>query len=253
MLVTHYKEQEMANLNSDNIIKSIGGKDKGIEVHKKTKNSSKSNKQVYILIGLILFCIVGGYLVFGSGTKEAESLPRQAEVEKYANKEVMSPPPLADKKVENETPTAVEVPAKKEVGLEKEQINDLFNQSAINDALNAPVPAPAPRPQEPKYEVQEAQKGGRWVSAPEIGSQSKMDAVVAAARRSEQQKEETKSKLSILQDNVIVKVNYFTYGGKNYYEGDKILNYKVKEVTKNKVTLQDENKKNTTLNFGSKR
>ena len=252
----------MASLNSDNVIKSIGGDDKSLAALKQPKKSTKNNKQVYILIGLILFCIVGGYLVFGGSTKEAENLPKQATVETNTNKEVLPPPPLADKKVENEVPVQapalVAAPAPKETseaGLNKEQISDLFNQSAINDALNAPVPAPKPKepkPQEPQ-EPQELQKGGKWVSAPEISTQNKMDAVVQTARNSEAQKEDIKSSLDKLQDNVIMKVNYFTYGGKNYYEGDKILNYRIKEVSKNKVTLQDENKKLITLNFGSKR
>lgn len=217
----------MASLNSDNIIKSIGGEDKSFVAPKKPKKSGKSNKQVYILIGLILFCIVGGYLVFGGSTKEAASLQKPAE--------------------------AAAAPAPKEAneaGLNKEQISDLFNQSAINEALNTP----APKPQEPKQEEpQEPQKGGKWVSAPQVEKQSKMDVVVQNVRNNEAQKEEGKSTLDKLQDNVIMKVNYFTYGGKNYYEGDRILNYKIKEVTKNKVTLQDENKKIITLNFGSKR
>ena len=249
----------MASLNSDNVIKSIGGDDKSLAALKQPKKSTKNNKQVYILIGLILFCIVGGYLVFGGSAKEAENLPKQATVETNTNKEVLPPPPLADKKVENEVPVQapapVAAPAPKEAseaGLNKEQISDLFNQSAINDALNAPVPAP--KPKEPKQEEQpELQKGGKWVSVPEISTQSKMDAVVQTARKSEAQKEDSKSSLDKVQDNVIMKVNYFTYGGKNYYEGDKILNYRIKEVTKNKVTLQDENKKLITLNFGSKR
>lgn len=244
----------MASLNSDNIIKSIGGEDKSFEAPKKPKKSGKSNKQVYILIGLILFCIVGGYLVFGGSTKEAASLQKPAAAEANAtNKEVLPPPPLADKKDENVAPAQAATPAPKEAneaGLNKEQISDLFDQSAINEALNTP----APKPQEPKQEEQEVpQKGGKWVSAPQVNKQSKMDAVVQNVRNSEAQKEEGKSTLDKLQDNVIMKVNYFTYGGKNYYEGDRILNYKIKEVTKNKVTLQDENKKIITLNFGSKR
>ena len=244
----------MASLNSDNIIKSIGGEDKSFEAPKKPKKNGKSNKQVYILIGLILFCIVGGYLVFGGSTKEAASLQKPAAAEANAtNKEVLPPPPLADKKDENVAPAPVAAPAPKEAneaGLNKEQISDLFDQSAINEALNTP----APKPQEPKQEEQEEpQKGGKWVSAPQVNKQSKMDAVVQNVRNSEAQKEEGKSTLDKLQDNVIMKVNYFTYGGKNYYEGDRILNYKIKEVTKNKVTLQDENKKIITLNFGSKR
>ena len=243
----------MASLNSDNIIKSIGGEDKSFVAPKKPKKSGKSNKQVYILIGLILFCIVGGYLVFGSSsTKEAASLQKPAEAN-ATNKEVLPPPPLADKKAENVAPAQAATPAPKEAneaGLNKEQISDLFDQSAINEALNTP----APKPQEPKQEEQEVpQKGGKWVSAPQVNKQSKMDAVVQNVRNSEAQKEEGKSTLDKLQDNVIMKVNYFTYGGKNYYEGDRILNYKIKEVTKNKVTLQDENKKIITLNFGSKR
>lgn len=244
----------MASLNSDNIIKSIGGEDKSFEAPKKPKKSGKSNKQVYILIGLILFCIVGGYLVFGGSTKEAASLQKPAAAEANAtNKEVLPPPPLADKKDENVAPAPVAAPAPKEAneaGLNKEQISDLFDQSAINEALNTP----APKPQEPKQEEQEVpQKGGKWVSAPQVNKQSAIDAVVQNVRNSEAQKEEGKSTLDKLQDNVIMKVNYFTYGGKNYYEGDRILNYKIKEVTKNKVTLQDENKKIITLNFGSKR
>lgn len=243
----------MASLNSDNIIKSIGGEDKSFEAPKKPKKSGKSNKQVYILIGLILFCIVGGYLVFGGSTKEAASLQKPAAAEANAtNKEVLPPPPLADKKDENVAPAQAAAPAPKEAneaGLNKEQISDLFDQSAINEALNTP----APKPQEPKQEEQEVpQKGGKWVSAPQVEKQSKMDAVVQNVRSSEAQKEEGKSTLDKLQDNVIMKVNYFTYRGKNYYEGDRILNYKIKEVTKNKVTLQDENKKIITLNFGSK-
>lgn len=244
----------MASLNSDNIIKSIGGEDKSFEAPKKPKKSGKSNKQVYILIGLILFCIVGGYLVFGGSTKEAASLQKPAAAEANAtNKEVLPPPPLADKKAENVAPAPVAAPAPKEAneaGLNKEQISDLFDQSAINETLNTP----APKPQEPKQEEQEVpQKGGKWVSAPQVNKQSAIDAVVQNVRNSEAQKEEGKSTLDKLQDNVIMKVNYFTYGGKNYYEGDRILNYKIKEVTKNKVTLQDENKKIITLNFGSKR
>ena len=244
----------MASLNSDNIIKSIGGEDKSFEAPKKPKKSGKSNKQVYILIGLILFCIVGGYLVFGGSTKEAASLQKPAAAEANAtNKEVLPPPPLADKKDENVAPAQAAAPAPKEAneaGLNKEQISDLFDQSAINEALNTP----APKPQEPKQEEQEVpQKGGKWVSAPQVNKQSAIDAVVQNVRNNEAQKEEGKSTLDKLQDNVIMKVNYFTYGGKNYYEGDRILNYKIKEVTKNKVTLQDENKKIITLNFGSKR
>ena len=243
----------MASLNSDNIIKSIGGEDKSFVAPKKPKKSGKSNKQVYILIGLILFCIVGGYLVFGGSTKEAASLQKPAAAEANAtNKEVLPPPPLADKKDENVAPAPVAAPAPKEAneaGLNKEQISDLFDQSAINEALNTP----APKPQEPKQEEQEVpQKGGKWVSAPQVNKQSAIDAVVQNVRNNEAQKEEGKSTLDRLQDSVIMKVNYFTYGGKNYYEGDRILNYKIKEVTKNKVTLQDENKKIITLNFGSK-
>lgn len=243
----------MASLNSDNIIKSIGGEDKSFEAPKKPKKSGKSNKQVYILIGLILFCIVGGYLVFGGSTKEAASLQKPTAAEANAtNKEVLPPPPLADKKDENVAPAPAAAPTPKEAneaGLNKEQISDLFNQSAINEALNTP----APKPQEPKQEEpQEPQKGGKWVSAPQVNKQSAIDAVVQNVRNNEAQKEEGKSTLDRLQDSVIMKVNYFTYGGKNYYEGDRILNYKIKEVTKNKVTLQDENKKIITLNFGSK-
>ena len=243
----------MASLNSDNIIKSIGGEDKSFEAPKKPKKSGKSNKQVYILIGLILFCIVGGYLVFGGSTKEAASLQKPSVAEANAtNKEVLPPPPLADKKDENVAPAPAAAPTPKEAneaGLNKEQISDLFNQSAINEALNTP----APKPQEPKQEEpQEPQKGGKWVSAPQVNKQSAIDAVVQNVRNNEAQKEEGKSTLDRLQDSVIMKVNYFTYGGKNYYEGDRILNYKIKEVTKNKVTLQDENKKIITLNFGSK-
>ena len=243
----------MASLNSDNVIKSIGGEDKSFEAPKKPKKSGKNNKQVYILIGLILFCIVGGYLVFGGSTKEAASLQKPAAAEANAtNKEVLPPPPLADKKDENVAPAQAAAPAPKEAneaGLNKEQISDLFNQSAINEALNTP----APKPQEPKQEEpQEPQKGGKWVSAPQVNKQSTMDAVVQNAKRGNEQEEESKTSLDKLKDNVIMKVNYFTYGGKNYYEGDRILNYKIKEVTKNKVTLQDENKKIITLNFGSK-
>ncbi|WP_219809646.1 hypothetical protein, partial [Campylobacter concisus] len=172
----------MASLNSDNIIKSIGGEDKSFEAPKKPKKSGKSNKQVYILIGLILFCIVGGYLVFGSSsTKEAASLQKPAEAN-ATNKEVLPPPPLADKKAENVAPAQAAAPAPKEAneaGLNKEQISDLFNQSAINEALNTP----APKPQEPKQEEpQEPQKGGKWVSAPQVEKQSKMDLVVQNVR-----------------------------------------------------------------------
>lgn len=241
----------MASLNSDNVIKSIGGENNSFKTPKTPKKSGKNNTQVYILIGLILFCIVGGYLLFGGSTKEAESLPKPATAETNTNKEVLPPPPLPDKKAESKAPAEPAPKEASEAGLNKEQINDLFNQSAINEALN--TPAPAPKSQEPKQEEQEAQKGGKWVSAPQVNKQSTMDAVVQNAKKGSEQEEESKTSLDKLKDNVIMKVNYFTYGGKNYYEGDKILNYKIKEVTKNKVTLQDENKKIITLNFGSKR
>lgn len=244
----------MASLNSDNIIKNVSVEEKPAPAPKKPKKSGKNNNQVYILIGLILFCIVGGYFLFrGDASQNAGANLEQATAAADSNSSKIAPPPppIKTATLEQNAPTAADMPAAQQQSAKSDQ-NDMFNQSAINEALNAPAPAPQQHNEQQEQQQEQEQSLGKWASAPQQELQQRpLDA--AAAQQQEQNIKSTfEARLESLKNNIVMKVNFFSYGGKNYYEGDKILDFKVKEVTKTKVTLQDVDKKLITLNFGSK-
>ena len=50
-----------------------------------------------------------------------------------------------------------------------------------------------------------------------------------------------------------MKKNFFSLNGENFYEGDTILGYKIKEITKENVVLQENDGEIINLNFRSKK
>ena len=241
----------MASLNSDNVIKNVSGEEKPAPASKKPKKNGKNNNQVYILIGLILFCIAGGYFLFGGGSSEAgDNLNQAAATDGNASQFAPPPPPPANitTQEQNLAPTP---PAQQPQEASADQGGDMFNQSAIDEALHAPTPAER-QEQEQKQDEQEQQSLGKWTSAPRQELQQRPTDAAAAQQQEQNIKNTFEARLESLKNNIVMKVNFFSYGGKNYYEGDKILDFKIKEVTKTKVTLQDVDKKLTILNFGSK-
>ena len=244
----------MASLNSDNIIKNVSVEEKPAPAPKKPKKSGKNNNQVYILIGLILFCIVGGYFLFrGDASQNAGANLEQATAAADSNSSKIAPPPppIKTATLEQNAPTAADMPAAQQQSAKSDQ-NDMFNQSAINEALNAPAPAPQQHNEQQEQQQEQEQSLGKWASAPQQELQQRPLDAVAAQQQEQNIKSTFEARLESLKNNIVMKVNFFSYSGKNYYEGDKILDFKIKEVTKTKVTLQDVDKKLITLNFGSK-
>lgn len=241
----------MASLNSDNVIKNVSGEEKAALAPKKPNKSGKNNNQVYILIGLILFCIVGGYFLFRSVPSENSgvNLEQTAAADSNSSKIAPPPPPVKAATLDQNAPTAADMPAAQQQAANSDQ-NDMFNQSAINEALHAQAPAPQQRDEQ--QEQQQEQSLGKWASAPQQELQQRPSDAAAAQQQEQNIKNTFEARLESLKNNIVMKVNFFSYGGKNYYEGDKILDFKIKEVTKTKVTLQDVDKKLITLNFGSK-
>ena len=241
----------MASLNSDNVIKNVSGEEKPALASKKPKKSGKNNNQVYILIGLILFCIVGGYFLFRGVPSEnsGANLEQTAAADSNSSKIAPPPPPVKTATLDQNAPTAADMPAAQQQAANSDQ-NDMFNQSAIDEALHAQ--APAPQQHNEQQEQQQEQSLGRWASAPQQELQQRPSDAAAAQQQEQNIKSTFEARLESLKNNIVMKVNFFSYGGKNYYEGDKILDFKIKEVTKTKVTLQDVDKKLVTLNFGSK-
>lgn len=241
----------MASLNSDNVIKNVSVEEKPAPAPKKPNKSGKNNNQVYILIGLILFCIVGGYFLFRSVPSEnlGANLEQTAAADSNSSKIAPPPPPVKAATLDQNAPTAADMPAAQQQSANSDQ-NDMFNQSAINEALHAQ--APAPQQHNEQQEQQQEQSLGKWASAPQQELQQRPSDAAAAQQQEQNIKSTFEARLESLKNNIVMKVNFFSYGGKNYYEGDKILDFKIKEVTKTKVTLQDVDKKLITLNFGSK-
>ena len=243
----------MASLNSDNVIKNVSGEEKPASAPKKPKKSGKNNNQVYILIGLILFCIVGGYFLFSGVPSEnaGANLEQAAAADSNSSKIAPPPPPVKTATLEQNAPTAADMPAAQQQSAKSDQ-NDMFNQSAIDEALHAQAPAPQQHNEQQEQQQEQEQSLGKWASAPQQELQQRPSDAAAAQQQEQNIKNTFEARLESLKNNIVMKVNFFSYGGKNYYEGDKILDFKVKEVTKTKVTLQDVDKKLITLNFGSK-
>lgn len=243
----------MASLNSDNVIKNVSGEEKPAPAPKKPKKSGKNNNQVYILIGLILFCIVGGYFLFSGVPSEnaGANLEQAAAADSNSSKIAPPPPPVKTATLEQNAPTAADMPAAQQQSAKSDQ-NDMFNQSAIDEALHAQAPAPQQHNEQQEQQQEQEQSLGKWASAPQQELQQRPSDAAAAQQQEQNIKNTFEARLESLKNNIVMKVNFFSYGGKNYYEGDKILDFKVKEVTKTKVTLQDVDKKLITLNFGSK-
>lgn len=243
----------MASLNSDNVIKNVSGEEKPAPAPKKPKKSGKNNNQVYILIGLILFCIVGGYFLFSGVPSEnaGANLEQAAAADSNSSKIAPPPPPVKTATLEQNAPTAADMPAAQQQSAKSDQ-NDMFNQSAIDEALHAQAPAPQQHNEQQEQQQEQEQSLGKWASAPQQELQQRPSDAAAAQQQEQNIKSTFEARLESLKNNIVMKVNFFSYGGKNYYEGDKILDFKIKEVTKTKVTLQDVDKKLITLNFGSK-
>lgn len=243
----------MASLNSDNVIKNVSGEEKAALAPKKPNKSGKNNNQVYILIGLILFCIVGGYFLFRSVPSENSgvNLEQTAAADSNSSKIAPPPPPVKAATLDQNAPTAADMPAAQQQAANSDQ-NDMFNQSAINEALHAQAPAPQQHNEQQEQQQEQEQSLGKWASAPQQELQQRPSDAAAAQQQEQNIKNTFEARLESLKNNIVMKVNFFSYGGKNYYEGDKILDFKIKEVTKTKVTLQDVDKKLITLNFGSK-
>lgn len=198
----------MASLNSDNVIKNVSGDEKAALAPKKPKKSGKNNNQVYILIGLILFCIVGGYFLFRSVPSENSgvNLEQTAAADSNSSKIAPPPPPVKAATLDQNAPTAADMPAAQQQAANSDQ-NDMFNQSAINEALHAQAPAPQQHNEQQEQQQEQEQSLGKWASAPQQELQQRPSDAAAAQQQEQNIKNTFEARLESLKNNIVMKVN----------------------------------------------
>lgn len=154
------------------------------------------------------------------------------------NTQALAPPPLSSEVVSIQTVPSVSADTRDtEVVKKDENLSSLFDDQAIKAAIERPDTS-VPEEKETKQ-----------INTPEeqdpLSSQDQQD-------RSEIQSQ-NESKLEKLKNEIRMKKNFFSLNGENFYEGDTILGYKIKEITKENVVLQENDGEIINLNFRSKK
>ena len=154
------------------------------------------------------------------------------------NTQALAPPPLSSEVVSMQTIPSVSTDTRDtEVVKKDENLSSLFDDQAIKAAIERPDTS-VPEEKETKQ-----------INTPEeqdpLSPQDQQD-------RSEIQSQ-NESKLEKLKNEIRMKKNFFSLNGENFYEGDTILGYKIKEITKENVVLQENDGEIINLNFRSKK
>lgn len=212
----------------------------------KVKKSSKSSKQLLIFVILLLVVVLGGFFLF-SNLDETQETPRVEQnstqvSEPKKEQEIIPLPPKKEEAdyVEDKTPPLNE--QSKEEPKQELDTKNLFDESAISKAV-----------EEAKEEAEKREKEEAEARIAEVKKElgfNKLETGTNDKTNTEKSVEE--KNIDFLKSNIKMKVNFFNLNGKNYYEGDEILGYKIKEVTKTNVIL-NKNGKTTNLTFGSKK
>lgn len=154
------------------------------------------------------------------------------------NTQALAPPPLSSEVVSMQTVPSTSTDTRDtETAKKDENLSSLFDDQAIKAAIERPDTS-VPEEKETKQ-----------INTPEeqdpLSSQDQQD-------RSEIQSQ-NESKLEKLKNEIRMKKNFFSLNGENFYEGDTILGYKIKEITKENVVLQENDGEIINLNFRSKK
>lgn len=150
------------------------------------------------------------------------------------NTQALAPPPLSSEVVSIQTVPSVSTDTRDtEVVKKDENLSSLFDDQAIKAAIEKPDIS---MPEEKEMRVETKASN----SAPD--EQNPLDL-----------QDQSESKLEKLKNEIRMKKNFFSLNGENFYEGDTILGYKIKEITKENVVLQENNGEIINLNFRSKK
>jgi hypothetical protein len=205
-----------------------------------TPKGSSSKRLIAIFAATIAALLIVLWIFSGDGSAQnSDANLSAAASDKNLTKEntqVLAPPPLSSEVVSMQTAPSASANTR-ETTKKDENLSSLFDDQAIKAAIERPDTS-VPEEKETKQ-----------INTPEeqdpLSSQDQQD-------RSEIQNQ-NESKLEKLKNEIRMKKNFFSLNGENFYEGDTILGYKIKEITKENVVLQENNGEIINLNFRSKK
>ncbi|HDX6311464.1 TPA: hypothetical protein RQJ13_001704 [Campylobacter fetus subsp. venerealis] len=210
----------------------------------KSKKAGKNSKQLLVFIILLLVVVLGGFYLFSNldETQETPSVEQNTTQAQEPTKEqdIIPLPPKKEEadQVEDNTPLLSE--QKEQEPNQEISTKNLFDESAINKAVEEAK-------EEAKKREEETTRAKVAEIKQELGFNNNSE-----TKKEKIEKTTEEKNIDFLKNNIKMKVNFFNLNGKNYYEGDEILGYKIKEVTKTSVIL-NKNGKTTNLTFGSKK
>ncbi|WP_298094340.1 hypothetical protein [uncultured Campylobacter sp.] len=226
----------MAQLNFDFVPNEKDSK-KGNEA---TPKGSSSKRLIAIFAATIAALLIVLWLFSEDGSaqnSDANLSATAATSDKnltQENTQALAPPLLSSEVVSIQTVPSVSTDTRDtEVVKKDENLSSLFDDQAIKAAIEKPDIS---MPEEKEMRVETKASN----SAPD--EQNPLDL-----------QDQSESKLEKLKNEIRMKKNFFSLNGENFYEGDTILGYKIKEITKENVVLQENDGKIINLNFRSKK
>ncbi|QKF93224.1 hypothetical protein [Campylobacter sp. CCUG 57310] len=193
-----------------------------------TKKKSGSNKQLLILLALLIFSFLGLFFLF-SNIGDEEQAQATINTEQAQSKQAqagdinLAPPTLINKEA---------------IGKNNEPKN-LLDEEAVKEYIK--------KAEEYKEKSQIQEEIEKQQTTEEQERLKKEQELAELEAKKQEQKE--KNSLDTLKENIKMKNNYFVFQGRNFYEGDKILGFKIGDVTNSSVTLKDKNNEKIILNF----
>lgn len=177
----------------------------------KDKVKGKNNTKLIILFVLIFIFIGMFYFIFNLSNEEAniDTNKQEKQIDNNVTSSYIPPMPVVE--IENEI-------KEKNTTIENKNI---FNFQAIEDKKNEPVAV--------KKEVIELQ---------EI---NKNDKQIDTEKQLNNKNNVIENNFALIRKEANIKTNFFKFRGKNFYEGDILLDFKILEVTDSKITLKTKN------------
>ena len=206
-----------------------------------TSKGSSSKRLIAIFAATIAALLIVLWIFSGDGSAQnSDANLSAAASDKNLTKEntqVLAPPLFSEVVSMQTAPSASANTRDAEITKKDENLSSLFDDQAIKAVIERPDTS-VPKEKETKQ-----------INTPEeqdpLSSQDQQD-------RSEIQSQ-NESKLEKLKNEIRMKKNFFSLNGENFYEGDTILGYKIKEITKENVVLQENDGEIINLNFRSKK
>ena len=212
-----------------------------------TSKGSSSKRLIAIFAATIAALLIVLWIFSGDGSaqnSDANLSATAAASDKnltQENTQALAPPPLSSEVVSMQTVPSVSTDTRDaETTKKDENLSSLFDDQAIKAAIERPDIS-MPEEKETRIETKASN------NAPD--EQNPLD----FQDRQDQLKTQSESKLEKLKNGIRMKKNFFSLNGENFYEGDTILGYKIKEITKENVVLQENSGEIINLNFRSKK